>query len=98
MADFVYEISCNGERGLNGAVQNWSETVAIPAWSALPGISAVDAYVMMISRTHDPFVEAEVGPLLIAMLHFNTAEQMSKAIATPAFAQSLKGLPQGVAA
>jgi hypothetical protein len=37
------------------------------------------------------------GPLLLAMLHFNTAEQMSHAIAAPAFARSLEGLPQGVA-
>jgi uncharacterized protein (TIGR02118 family) len=97
MAGFVYEISCSGERGLNDAVGTWSETAAIPAWIALPGISAVDAYVMAISRTHDPFVEAETGPLLLAMLHFNAAEQMSRAIAVPSFAQSLNGLPQGVA-
>ena len=97
MTGFVYEISCSGERGRNGAVQTWSETVALPAWTALPGVSAVDAYEMVISRTHDPFVEAETGPLLIAMLHFNSAEAMSRAIAAPAFAQSLKALPHGVA-
>jgi uncharacterized protein (TIGR02118 family) len=34
--------------------------------------------------------------LLLAMLHFDTAEQMSRAIAAPAFAHSLQGLPQGV--
>jgi uncharacterized protein (TIGR02118 family) len=97
MTGFVYEVSCGGERGLNDAVQTWSDTVAKPAWTALPGVSAVDAYVMAAGRTHDPFVAAEIGPLLLAMLHFNTAEQMSDAIAAPSFAQSLQGLPQGVA-
>ena len=96
MADFVYEVSCSAERGLNGAIQSWS-AVAVSAWTGLPGVSAVDAYVMATNRTHDPFVAAEAGPLLLAMLHFNTAEQMLQAIAAPAFAQSLKGLPQGVA-
>src|SRR5258708_19369380 len=97
MADFVYEVSCSGERGLEGAVRTWSDAVAVPAWTALPGLSAIDAYVMATSSTHDPFVEDGAGPLLLAMLHFSTAEQMSHAIAAPAFAQSLEGLPQGVA-
>ena len=39
MTGFVFEISCSGERGLNGAVQTWSETVALPAWTALPAFS-----------------------------------------------------------
>ena len=97
MADFVYEVSCSGERGLQDAVRTWSDAVAIPAWTALPGLSAVDAYVMATSGTHDPFVDDGAGPLLLAMLHFNTAEQMSQAIAAPAFARSLEGLPQGAA-
>ena len=97
MADFVYEVSCSGERGLQNAVRIWSDAVAIPAWTALPGLSAVDAYVMATSNTRDPFIDDGAGPLLLAMLHFNTAEQMSHAIAAPAFARSLEGLPQGVA-
>jgi uncharacterized protein (TIGR02118 family) len=95
MADFVYEISCSGDRGLEGAVRAWSDAVAIPVWTALPGPSAIDAYVMATSSTHDPFVDDGAGPLLVAMLHFNTAGQMSHAMA--ALAPSLKDLPQGVA-
>src|SRR6266404_437772 len=95
MADFVYEVSCSGERGLEDAVRTWSNAVAIPAWTAVPGLSAIDAYVMATTATHDPFVDDGAGPLLLAMLHFNTVEQMSHAIA--AFAPSLEGLPQGVA-
>jgi hypothetical protein len=97
MADFVYEVSCSGERGLQDAVRTWSDTAAMPAWTALPGLSAVDAYVMAPGGTHDPFVDDGAGPLLIAMLQFDTAGQMAQAIAGTAFARSLDGLPQGVA-
>jgi uncharacterized protein (TIGR02118 family) len=93
--DFVYEVSCSGERGLQDAVRTWSDAVAIPAWTELPGLSAVDVYLMATSSTHDPFVDDGAGPLLLAMLHFSTAEQMSHAIA--ALASSLEDLPQGVA-
>src|SRR5712671_6177729 len=95
MADFVYEVSCNGERDLEDVVPTWSDAVAIPAWTPLPDLSAIDAYVMASSSTHDPFVDDGAGPLLLAMLHFNTAERMSHVIA--ALAPSLKGLPQGAA-
>jgi uncharacterized protein (TIGR02118 family) len=95
MADFVYEVSCSGERGLEDAVRTWSDAVASPTWTALPGLTAIDAYVMAKSATHDPFVDDGAGPLLLAMLHFNTAEQMSHAIGP--LARSLDGLPQGVA-
>jgi uncharacterized protein (TIGR02118 family) len=95
MADFVYEVSCNGERGLQGAVQTWFDAVATPAWTRLPGLSALDSYVMAPSGTHDPFVDDGAGPLLLAMLHFNSAEPMSQAAA--AIARSLEGLPHGTA-
>jgi uncharacterized protein (TIGR02118 family) len=95
MADFVYEVSCSGERRREDAVRTWSDAVAFSTWAALPGLSAIDAYVMAKGETHDPFVDDGAGPLLLAMLHFNTAEQMSHAIG--ALARSLDGLPQGVA-
>jgi len=97
MADFVYEVACSGERRLDEAVRTWSDAVAMPAWAALPGLSAADAYVMAKGNTRDPFVDDGAGPLLLAMLQFNTAEQMSRAIAAPEFALSLRGMPQGVA-
>lgn len=95
MADFVYEVACSGERGLEEAVRTWSDAAAMPVWTALPGLSAVDAYVMAAGGTHDPFVDDGAGPLLLAMLQFNTAEQMSRATASVAFAQSLDGMPRG---
>lgn len=96
MADFVYEVSCSGERGLQDAVRTWSDRAAMPAWTALPGLSAVDEYMMATSGTHDPFVDDGAGPLLLAMLQFDTAEQMAQAIDGTAFARSLDGTPHGV--
>ena len=96
MADFVYEVSCSGEPGRQHAVRTWSDAVAIPAWTALPGLSAVDAYVMAAGNAHDPFVDDGAGPLLLAMLQFDTAEQMSQAIAGTALVRGLEGMPQGV--
>jgi uncharacterized protein (TIGR02118 family) len=97
MADFAYEVVCSGERGLQDAVRTWSDSVAMPAWTALPELLAVDAYIMVAGGTHDPFVDDGPGPLLLAMLQFKTVEKMSRAIAVTAFARSLEGLPQGVA-
>jgi hypothetical protein len=37
MTDFVYEVSCSGERGLERRVETWSEPSPCPAWTALPG-------------------------------------------------------------
>jgi uncharacterized protein (TIGR02118 family) len=96
MADFVYEVSCNGERGLQRAVQTWCDAVATPVWTRLPCLSALDTYVPAASGAHDPFVDDGAGPLLLAMLHFNLAEQMAQAIT--AIARSLDGLPHGAAA
>ncbi len=97
MADFVYEVACSGERSLEEAVRTWSDAAAMPAWTALPGLSAVDAYVMATGGAHDPFVDDGAGPLLLAMLQFGTAEQMSQAIDGAALARGLEGLPKGVA-
>ena len=76
-------------------MQTWFDAVATPVWSRLPGLSALDSYVMAPSGTHDPFVDDGAGPLLLAMLHFNSAEPMSQAAA--AIARSLEGLPHGTA-
>ena len=44
MADFVYEIACTGDQGQEAAVQAWAERHATPAWTAMPGSTAVDLY------------------------------------------------------
>jgi hypothetical protein len=97
MTDFVYEVVCTGERRREEAVRRWLETVAAPAWTALPGLSALDVYVMAEDGTHDPFVDDGAGPLSLAMLHFPSAEAMIGALSSPAFARGLEHRPDGVA-
>jgi uncharacterized protein (TIGR02118 family) len=97
VADFVYEVACLGPDHRQDAVRAWLDGVAIPAWTALPGLAAVDVYFMVAAATHDPFVDDGTGPLLLAMLQFRTAERMSRAIAAPAFAHGLGGLPPDIA-
>ena len=96
MVDFVFEVAVTGERSRQDAVRTWFDTVAAPAWTALPGLSAVDAYVMVADGTHDPFVDDGAGPLLLAMLQFPTAQAMTHALATPSLAASLERRPTGV--
>jgi uncharacterized protein (TIGR02118 family) len=97
MADFVYEVAVSGERSRQDAVLAWFDGDAAPAWTTLPGLTAVDVYVPVAGGTHDPYVDDGIGPLLLLMLQFPSAEAMSRAIAKPAFAASVKQQPDGVA-
>jgi hypothetical protein len=96
VTDFVYEIACSGDRVHEQAVQAWAERHAVPAWTALPGLSAVDLYQPIHAGTHDPFNDDGPGPLLIAMLHFPATEKLEAALAHAGFAQSLAGHPDGI--
>lgn len=96
MTDFVYEIACSGDRAAKDAVQAWVNRDAGPAWGALPGLSAVDLYEMVLAGTHDPFVNDGPGPLLLAMLQFSTIEALTGAISHQRFKQSLAGRPAGL--
>jgi hypothetical protein len=96
MADYVYEVACTGERSRQGSVQTWFDTTAASAWTTLPGLSAVDIYSVFSGAAHDPFVDDGLGPLLLAMLQFSTADQMSRATSDPAFERSLDGCPSGI--
>lgn len=89
VADFVYEIACIGSQSEEAAVQAWVEGDAAPAWTALPGLTAVDLYQPVRGQTHDPFVDDGLGPLAIAMLQFGTRGAMADALAHPDFRQSL---------
>lgn len=97
MADFVYEVAVTGDRSRRDAVLAWFDTVAAPAWTALPSVAAVDAYLTVTGGTHDPYVDDGIGPLLLAMLQFATADAMSRALAEPAFAQSFEWWPPDIA-
>ena len=89
MVDFVYEISCTGDRSRSEAVRRWFESHAAGAWSMLPRLSALDVYEVVESGARDPFVNDRAGPLLQAMLQFPTADALLQAVGGSQFAESL---------
>ena len=93
VTDFVYEIACSGDRAHEQAVHDWAERHAAPAWTVLPGLSAVDLYRPVRGGTHDPFNDDGPGPLLMAMLQFSTREKLQAGLSDPGFKQSLAGMP-----
>ena len=93
MADFVYEIACTGDRTHEQTVHAWAERHAAPAWTALPGLTAVDLYQPVRGGTHDPFNNDGPGPLLMAMLQFPAKEKLQASLSDPRFGQSLAGMP-----
>jgi uncharacterized protein (TIGR02118 family) len=93
VADFVYEITCTGEPAQEGAVQAWADRDALPLWTALPGLTAIDLYQPVRGGTHDPFNSDGAGPLLIVMLQFSTQQQLEGGLADPRFKQSVVAQP-----
>ena len=93
MADFVYEITCSGAAEQEGAAQAWADRDAVPLWSTLPGLTAIDLYAPLRGGTHDPFNNDGPGPLLMAMLQFPTQHQLEAGLADPRFKKSLAGRP-----
>jgi uncharacterized protein (TIGR02118 family) len=97
LIDFVYEISCTGERSKHDAVQTWFDTHAGPAWLMLPELSALDVYDAVGIGAQDPFVNDGAGPLLQAMLQFRTVEALLRGIGDPRLARALPVAIGGVA-
>jgi uncharacterized protein (TIGR02118 family) len=93
VADFVYEMTCTGGPDQEGAVQAWADQDATPAWTQLPGLTAVDLYQPRRGGTHDPFNNDGAGPLVIAMLQFPTQRQLEAGLADPRFKQSMASKP-----
>jgi uncharacterized protein (TIGR02118 family) len=89
LTDFVYEISCVGDHGKNDAVRTWFETQAGPAWRMVPGLAALDVYAAIRDGAQDPFVNDGAGPLLQAMLQFDTADALLRGIEDPRLARTL---------
>lgn len=91
---WVLEIACNGSSALSAAVSAWFRAGPAKSWAELPGLSALDTYVMVENGAHDPFNNDKVGPLLIAMPEFGSVEALTSACG--AIEQGLSQLPAGV--
>ena len=97
VAMFVFELACFGPVDAGTAARDWHDGAAA-AWRDLPDLVSHDLYVGVSEGAKDPLVDDGPGPLLIAMLEFAHADALGKAIASPAFEQSLARLPDGVRA
>jgi uncharacterized protein (TIGR02118 family) len=90
--DWVYEIACAGDADRTSDATAWLDA-AIPAWKALPGLTALDLYRPIDGGAHDPFNDDGPGPLFIAMLAFASREALGQAITRAEFGRSLGGRP-----
>jgi uncharacterized protein (TIGR02118 family) len=95
MKDWVFELACTGAANRAIEARAWADTAARRAWKDLP-VAALDLYRPIAGGAHDPFNDDGPGPLFIAMLAFPAREALERAITSPAFAESLGGLPAGL--
>jgi uncharacterized protein (TIGR02118 family) len=93
--DWAYELVCTGAANSADDVPAWSDAAG-RAWSALPGLSALDFYRPIPEGANDPFNNDGPGPRFIAMLAFASREALSEAIQSPEFALSLGARPVGL--
>lgn len=85
--DWVFEIVCAGVADRADDARAWCDT-AVPAWKALPGLSALDIYRPIAGGAHDPFNNDGPGPLFIAMLAFGSRRALETAVSGAAFGSS----------
>lgn len=64
-------------------------------WATLPGLVALDLYTPAIGRSHDPYIEHEAPPSILAMLAFANFEALESAAMSPVLADGLGLLPPG---
>jgi len=93
----VLEIAGRASSAQANAARNWAETVAVPAWSSLPGLTAFDLYVPAEGDAKDPFVDDGPAPRFLMMLEFASENALEDAAHSQAFAAPLSSLPAGVA-
>jgi uncharacterized protein (TIGR02118 family) len=98
VADFVYEIILTGDRSCRNAARTWLRNHAASIWATLPELSALDIYEVVEDGARDPFLEPDLDPLALAMLHFANVNTLAAAVTHPRFSESVAGCPQGVAA
>lgn len=95
LMDWVYELACTGAADSAHDAAAWSDA-AERAWSALPGLGALDLYRPISGGAHDPFNDDGPGPRFVAMLAFPSRDALAQAIQSAPFALSLDGLPGGL--
>jgi len=92
----VLEIACRATADQTDAARRWYENQAVRAWSALPGLTAIDLYVPAAGQPKDPMVNDGSGPLFLLMLEFSSAAVLEQAARSRDFAAPLSSLPAGL--
>jgi uncharacterized protein (TIGR02118 family) len=93
----VLEIAGRASSGHADAARNWAESVAVPAWASLPGLTAFDLYVPAAGDAKDPFVDDDPAPRFLIMLEFANTAALEDATQSQEFAAPLSRRPTGVA-
>ena len=92
----VLEIACRATADQTDAARRWYENQPVRAWSALPGLAALDLYVPAAGQPKDPMVNDGSGPLFLLMLEFSSAAALEQTAQSRDFAAPLSSLPAGL--
>jgi uncharacterized protein (TIGR02118 family) len=92
----VLEIAGRASTGQADAARHWCETVAVPHWTSLAGLTASDLYLPAVGRHQDPFVDDGPGPQFLIMLEFPNVDALVGAARSPDFAAPLARKPGGL--
>ncbi|MDF2808989.1 MAG: hypothetical protein K0S56_20 [Microvirga sp.] len=95
---WICEIAVTGDTHLRPALHEWLSQVATERWISLPHLQIADFYEPTEEESRDPFNHEVAGPLLIAMLDFDSAEALRAAMSSARLLDALQSLPPGLAA
>jgi hypothetical protein len=90
----VCEITCAAAH-TSASAQRIFCAGAARRWASLPDLVSLDLYTPAIGRGHDPYIEHEQPPAILAMLAFRNFEGLECAAQSPVFADGVSLLPPG---
>jgi uncharacterized protein (TIGR02118 family) len=94
---WVLEIAANGHASLAAQSHAWFQRDALRSLLPLPGVIHADVYSPVAGGAADPFVAPAAGPLVIAIVHFRTEDDLRAAILSGPFERCLAQMPAGLA-
>lgn len=94
--NWVLEIAAKGHDGLAAQAHAWLRHDVLRSLLPLPGINHADIYSPMAGSAADPFVAPAAGPLIVAIVHFRTEDDLRAAISSATFERCLVQMPAGL--
>jgi hypothetical protein len=95
---WICEIAVTGESEQRPVLDQWLSEIATERWRALPRLLSVDLYEPTEEESQDPFNHEISGPLLIAILDFDSADALRAAMNSSQLLDPLKSLPPSLTA